>query len=205
MRYRWARTGRFLAGVAPCLASSACASGSRPVPSVTDSAPSLSVMTFNIRYAHTQPPDLWPDRLPVITEMIERRRPDVIGTQEALYHQIRDLETSLPAYAWIGTGRDGGSRGEFMAVFYRRDRVEPLEYDHYWLSDTPALPGSRTWGNSYPRMVTWVRFRDRASGRELLFVNTHLDHEVQHSRERAAALILERLAGTDPGLAVILA
>jgi endonuclease/exonuclease/phosphatase family metal-dependent hydrolase len=161
-------------------------------------------MTFNIRYAHTQPPDLWPDRVPVITEMIERRRPDIIGTQEGLYHQLRDLEKSLPDYAWIGTGRDGGSRGEFMAVFYRKDRVEPLEYDNYWLSDTPGLAGSRTWGNNYPRMVTSVRFRDRVRGGEFIFVNTHLDHEVQRSRERSAALIVERLAANPGGLPVIL-
>jgi len=165
----------------------------------------LSVMTFNIRYAHTQPPDLWPDRLPVMLDVIRRWRPDILGTQEGLYPQLRDLDRGLPEYGWIGLGRDGGSRGEFMAVFYRRDRLEPLEYDHYWLSDTPALPGSHTWGNSLPRMVTWVRFRDRASGRELLYVNTHFDHEVQHSRERAAALIVERLAGTRPDLPVILA
>jgi endonuclease/exonuclease/phosphatase family metal-dependent hydrolase len=161
-------------------------------------------MTFNIRYAHTQPPDLWPDRLPVIREIIERRRLDVIGTQEGLYPQLRDLENSLPNYGWIGTGRDGGSRGEFMAVFYRKDRLEPLEYDHYWLSDTPAIAGSRTWGNNYPRMVTWVRFRDRVNGGEFIFVNTHLDHEVQQSRERSAALILERLASVMPVLPVIL-
>jgi len=161
-------------------------------------------MTFNIRYSHTQPPDLWPDRLPVVVEMLERRRPDIIGTQEGLYHQLRDLERNLPAYGWIGIGRDGGSRGEFMAVFYRKDRLEPLEYDHYWLSDTPAITGSRTWGNNFARMVTSVRFRDRAAGSELLFVNTHLDHEVQHSRERSAALILERLGGTPGDLPVIL-
>lgn len=161
-------------------------------------------MTFNIRYAHTQPPDLWPDRLPVIEQLIERRRPDVIGTQEGLYQQLRDLESSLTDYEWIGIGRDGGSRGEFMAVFYRKDRVEPLEYDHYWLSDTPGIAGSRTWGNNYPRMVTWVRFRDRITRAEFLFVNTHFDHEVQPSRERSAALILDRLAATAPGLPVIL-
>ena len=165
----------------------------------------LNIMTFNVRYAHTRPPNLWPDRLPVVVDVITRWRPDIIGTQEGLYPQLRDLERALPDYGWIGLGRDGGSRGEFMAVFYRRDRLEPLEYDHYWLSDTPALPGSRTWGNSYPRMVTWVRFRERTSGRELLFVNTHLDHEVQHSRERAAALIVERLAPSRADLPVILA
>ena len=192
------RRGAFLAVLLAAAPAAAAAQGAPP-------PDTLSVMTFNIRYAHTQPPDLWPDRLPVMLDVITRRRPDILGTQEGLYHQLRDLERGLPDYAWIGLGRDGGSRGEFMAVFYRRDRLEPLEYDHYWLSDTPALPGSRTWGNNYPRMVTWVRFRERSSGRELLFVNTHLDHEVQVSRERAAALILERLAGSRPDLPVILA
>jgi endonuclease/exonuclease/phosphatase family metal-dependent hydrolase len=161
-------------------------------------------MTFNIRYAHTRPPDLWPDRLPVITDLIQRRRPDIIGTQEGLYHQLRDLESALPDYGWIGIGRDGGSKGEFMAVFYRKDRVEPLEYDHYWLSDTPAIAGSRTWGNNYPRMVTSVKFRDRMNGGEFLFVNTHFDHEVQVSREKSAALILDRLRSAGAGLPVVL-
>ncbi len=196
------RSSRLVAFLAAVMTAGAIARADAQVASRADT---LNVMTFNIRYAHTRPPDLWPDRLPVIVDLITRWRPDIIGTQEGLYPQLRDLERTLPDYAWIGLGRDGGSRGEFMAVFYRRDRLEPLEYDHYWLSDTPALPGSRTWGNNYPRMVTWVRFRERASGRELLFVNTHFDHEVQHSRERAAALIVQRLAGIRPELPIILA
>ena len=173
-------------------------------PGATATVP-LKVMTFNIRYAHTQPPDLWPDRLPVMSEMIQRRRPDVIGTQEGLYPQLIDLQTSLPDYAWIGTGRDGDSKGEFMAVFYRKDRLQPLAYENYWLSDTPAIAGSRTWGNNYPRMVTSVRFRDRVNGGEFLFVNTHFDHEVQNSRDRSAAMIIDQLAATTkPGTQVIL-
>lgn len=164
----------------------------------------LDVMTFNIRYAHTEPPNLWPDRLPVIVELVERRMPDVIGTQEGLYHQLLDLDSALVGYDWIGIGRDGGSRGEFMAVFYRTDRLEPLEYDHYWLSDTPAVAGSKSWGNRYARMVTSVRFRDRASGEEFVFVNTHLDHESQESRERSAALIVERLSSLAADVPLVL-
>ena len=183
----------------------ACTASPRaPESGVRATGAALRVMTFNIRYAHTQPPDLWPDRLPVIDDLVTRHQPHVIGTQEGLYHQIRDLETALPEYAWIGTGRDGGSRGEFMAVFYHRDRLEPLEFDHYWLSDSPLVAGSRTWGNRYARMVTSVRFRDRATGAEFLFVNTHLDHEVQASRERSAALILERLGSTPDSLPIVL-
>src|SRR5688572_7365354 len=120
----------------------ACTGGRVPAAlPVPGTAAPLDVMTFNIRYAHTQPPNLWHDRLPVITDLIERHRPDVIGTQEGLHHQLRDLELRLPDYAWIGTGRDGDSRGEFMAVYYRRERVEPVSYENYWLSDTPSVPG----------------------------------------------------------------
>ena len=60
-----------------------------------------------------------------------------------------------------GSGRDGGSRGEAMQIFYDAKRLDPQEYDHYWLSDTPNVIGSKTWGGCCPRMVTWIRFLDR--------------------------------------------
>jgi endonuclease/exonuclease/phosphatase family metal-dependent hydrolase len=163
----------------------------------------LCVMTFNLRYAHTEPPNLWPDRRPVVRGVIERWAPDLIGIQEGQYGQLTDLKRDLPAYPWIGLGREGGSHGEFMAVFYRRDRFVPLEFDHFWLSATPAVIGSRTWGNRVPRMVSWVRFRDRRTEQELYLLNTHFDHQVQEARERSAELVLERIAGLDATLPLI--
>src|SRR5687768_17566799 len=93
-----------------------------------EEAPSLDVMTFNLRYASPVPPNSWPQRRPVMRELIRKHAPDVIGTQEGVYAQLRDLAADLPEYDWIGLGRDGGSRSEFMAVFYRKDRLEPLEF-----------------------------------------------------------------------------
>lgn len=168
-----------------------------------EEAVELTVMTFNLRYASDRPPNDWPARRPVAQEMLAATSPDLIGTQEGLYRQLLDLEADLPAYRWIGLGREGGSRGEFMAVYYLADRFEPLAYDHFWLSDTPEVIGSATWGNTVRRMVTWVRFRERASGREFYFVNTHFDHQVQESREKSALLLRERLARFEPELPVI--
>lgn len=155
--------------------------------------PELVIATYNLRYAGDPPPNSWPERRPAVKALLDAYRPDVIGTQEGLYHQLKDLATDQPGYDWIGLGRDGGSRGEFMAVFYRRDRLEPLEFDHFWLSDTPHVIASSSWGNAVRRMVTWVRFRDRSTGREFYFWNTHLDHEVQAAREKAAELIRQRI------------
>lgn len=174
------------------------------VASAAESALTLRVMTYNLRFASAQPPHAWPERRPLMRRLLEREAPDVIGTQEGVYPQLRELASDLPAYDWIGLGREGGSRGEFMAVFYRRERLEPVAFEHFWLSDTPELIASKTWGNQFNRMVTRVRFREKATGRELEFWNTHFDHEVEIARQKSAALIRARLALLDPAVPLLL-
>ncbi|MGW5968640.1 endonuclease/exonuclease/phosphatase family protein [Streptomyces sp. NPDC055186] len=165
----------------------------------------LEVMSFNLRFASTAEPHSWASRRPVTRRLLRREQPHVIGTQESLHQQLRDIEADLgPSYDWIGTGRAGGSRDEFMAVLYDTRRLAPLEYDHFWLSDTPYTIASNTWGSAHLRMVTWVRFRDlHAGGREFYVLNTHLDNASQYARERAAALIAERVADLARSLPVI--
>jgi endonuclease/exonuclease/phosphatase family metal-dependent hydrolase len=164
----------------------------------------LRLMTYNLRYATLKGPEAWPDRRPAMKTLLKQYAPDLMGTQEGVYFQLRELASDLPEYDWIGTGRDGGSRGEFMAIFYRRERFEPLAYDHFWLSDTPEVIGSSTWGNPNRRMVTSVHFRDRQTGKEFHLWNTHLDHALQPAREKGAALIQKRLAKLPPSDRVIL-
>ncbi|THC50045.1 endonuclease/exonuclease/phosphatase family protein [Streptomyces sp. A1499] len=158
----------------------------------------LEVMTFNLRFASDKPPHTWAQRRPVTKELLLRAKPHVIGTQEGLYSQLRDIESDLGAdYDWIGTGSGGGSRDEFMAVFYDTKRLAPLEYDHFWLSDTPDVIASNTWGARSIRMATWVRFKDLNTGGELYVLDTHLDHISQNARARSATLIAERVGRLD--------
>jgi endonuclease/exonuclease/phosphatase family metal-dependent hydrolase len=163
----------------------------------------LKVMTYNIRYA-AKDAHPWTKRRPVTAAMINATKPDLIGTQEGLFHQIKEMAFDLPAYDWIGLGRDGGSRGELMAIFYRKERFEPLEYDHFWLSDTPEVMGSSTWGNQNIRMVTWVKFLDRLTNQQFYFWNTHFDHVSQNAREEAAKLIVRRVNALNTKLPIIL-
>jgi endonuclease/exonuclease/phosphatase family metal-dependent hydrolase len=164
----------------------------------------LAVMTYNLRYASQTGANAWPGRRPLIKSLIDAKRPDLIGTQEGLYGQLKDFAADQPDFDWIGLGRDGGSHGEFMAIFYRRARFEPLEYDHFWLSDTPDVIGSSTWGNTNRRMVTWVRFKDRQTSREFHHWNTHLDHALQPAREKGARLIRDRIAKVQPDMPLVL-
>lgn len=164
----------------------------------------LRVMSYNLRYASDVPPNSWEERRPVMRKLLQRKRPDVIGTQEGVYHQLKHIHQDLPGYEWIGLGREGGSKGEFMAVFYNANRLQPQEYDHYWLSDTPEVIGSTSWGNTIPRMVTWVRFLDVKTKKEFYLVNTHFDHVSEEAREKSARLIVERALDFDPELPIVL-
>lgn len=202
----WRRHTRVcaVAGVVLAFSGNPSLAGAQPSPGDGAAAATLTVMTYNLRYASSSAPNAWSVRRPIMREVIQQTAPDVFGTQEGLYAQIKDIAADLPEYAWIGLGRDGGSRGEFMAVFYRTARLEPLAFDHFWLSDTPELIASRTWTTKHRRMVTWVKFLDRRTKREFYLWNTHFDHEVQVAREKSAQLVRERVAAQATTLPVIL-
>ena len=170
----------------------------------------LRLMSFNIRYEN--PGDVgsraWRQRIPAVVRTIRSENPDVLGVQEALHGQAADLWASLPDYEFFGSGReDGGRAGEYSGVFYQRARFERDASDGgtFWLSDTPEKPGSMTWGNEIPRVVTWLRLTDRATARSFYVFNTHWDHRHQGSREKAGGLVATRIASRrHPGDPVVL-
>ena len=144
----------------------------------------LKAMTYNLRYASSESENAWPLRRPIMAELLREKQPDVMGTQEGLLQQLNDLLADLPGYARIGVGREGGDKGEFSAIFYRTNRLEVSDMGNFWLSDTPNVAASTSWGNKLPRMATWAKFHDRTANRDFYFLNTHLDHQSQ-KRPRA--------------------
>ncbi len=92
------------------LAAQAAGGGDSSITQVTRTE--LHVMTFNLRYASDTPPNSWPERRPVVKRLLRQERPQIIGTQEGLYQQLRDIQSDLPSY-YDSIG-EGGSRGEAM-------------------------------------------------------------------------------------------
>jgi endonuclease/exonuclease/phosphatase family metal-dependent hydrolase len=165
----------------------------------------IAVMSFNIRYGTAKDGENeWSRRRTMLFDLVREQDADVIGLQEALDFQIDEITTAVTAYATIGVGRDDGrARGEFAAILFRKSRFRVAEGGTFWLSDTPAVPGSKSWGNNITRICTWARLIDR-DGRGFFVYNVHLDHQSQPSRERSTQLLRERIAArsfvTDPVL-----
>lgn len=170
----------------------------------TGVASSLRVASYNIRFAEEQGPHSWSRRWPRLRDHLRAIAPDILGVQEATPNQMTDLSEMMTDYSWVGEGRDGDGEGECVAIFVRRARLEVVEAEHYWLSDMPDTPGSATWGNHLPRMVTSVRLTDRPSGRTLYVLNTHLDNRSHRVRRRSARLLCSRLDHLESDAPVIL-
>ena len=185
---------RAAAAVLAAVAWLAAASAQTPQNAARPREP-LTVMSFNIRYGTANDGENhWKQRREFLLDVTREAGADLIGLQEALDGQIRELLEALPHYAVVGVGRDDGrTRGEYAAILYRRDRFRVSDAGTFWFSDTPEVIASRSWGNSITRICTWARFVDR-DGRAFWHYNVHLDHQSQPSRERSTALLAERIA-----------
>jgi endonuclease/exonuclease/phosphatase family metal-dependent hydrolase len=154
----------------------------------------LTVMSFNIRYGTAKDGENhWTARRELLFEIIREQDADLVGLQEALASQIDEIVAAVPAYAVVGVGRDDAAKkGEYSAILFRKDRLQLAEAGTFWFSDTPTVPGSRSWGNNVTRISSWARFIDR-DGRGFYHFNLHLDHESQPSREQSTALLRQRI------------
>lgn len=167
--------------------------------------PELNVMSFNMRYDNPEDGENnWQYRRERVARVIAANDVDLFGAQELLVGQLNDLKGLLPGYAEVGVGReDGAEAGEFNPVFYRTDRFELLDWGTFWLSETPEVAGSKGWNGACERLATWTVLRDR-DGRELFFINTHLDHMGEVARREGVSLLLGRIDSLSGGRPVVL-
>ncbi|MHC4178531.1 MAG: endonuclease/exonuclease/phosphatase family protein, partial [Planctomycetota bacterium] len=158
----------------------------------------VKAMTFNIRYGTANDgPDRWSQRREMVVEVIRRFDGDFVGIQEALPGQITYLRESLPTYRAISRSRQvDPQQGEAVPLLYRhgRWRLDETQQGTFWLSDTPEVPASATWGNTIPRIATWGRFVEKKTGRAAYVYNVHFDHRSEPSRQKSAILLAKRIA-----------
>lgn len=156
----------------------------------------LNVMSFNIRYGTANDDEnSWPNRNHLVMRVFEDRQASIVGVQEALAFQLNEITQAHPHYGVIGVGRDDGkTKGEYAAILYDTRAFAVDASGTFWLSDTPEIVASKSWGNSITRICSWARLIDRDSGAAVYVFNAHYDHRSQESREESSRLILDRIA-----------
>lgn len=165
----------------------------------------LNIMSFNIRYDNPEDGENnWQYRKDIAAEIVKSYDIDLLGTQEVLVNQLKDLEDRLTEYVSLGVGReDGVHKGEHSSIFYKKSRFEQLDYGNFWLSETPDTV-SVGWDAALERIATWVKLKDKESGVQFLFMNVHLDHVGQEARANSIKLLLDNISKYGKDLPVIL-
>jgi len=164
---------------------------SHPMP---ETGVNLHIMSFNIRCGTAKDgKNHWMFRRSLVHEILNYYRPDVLGLQEALDFQIAALHTMLPGFKTVGVGNLGGSKGLHSVIFYDSARFVLSADGTFWFSDTPAIPGSKGWGNIIPRTCTWVRLIDKETEQAFYFYNVHLDHLSLRSRKKSVVFLTKHI------------
>ena len=161
----------------------------------------LRVGSYNIRNASGDKgtENAWDARKADLAALIRSLDLDALGLQEVQPEQADYLRESLPGYAMIGVHRDDGARkGEASPVFYRQDHFEAMASGTFWLSLTPDVPGSMSWGTECTRICSWALLKDRATGLCFCFCNTHTDHVSAEARREGMLLIIRRMKEFSP-------
>jgi len=153
----------------------------------------IDIMSFNIRLDRDDGINSWKYRMPIVQSYLNQTSPDIIGFQEPLENQVKDLEEMLDAYEWVGDGRNEDRRGEACPVFFKKEVFTLLNHDTFWVSETPHLPGSIGPGANLPRIVTWVELKHNDSGKIVFFFNTHFSHVSPDARKLATQIMSSKM------------
>lgn len=166
----------------------------------------LNVMTFNIRLDHAgDGSNNWQYRKDVAAKVVTLYDVDIMGGQEVLNNQLKDLLERLPGYSAIGVGRDDGiDRGEFSPLIYKNNRFSEEKSGTFWISETPDVAGKMGWDAACNRVASWAILKDKKSGKRIFAINTHLDHMGLTARREGANLLINKINELANGLPVVL-
>lgn len=152
----------------------------------------LKVISFNIRHCNDPEGNSVAERAPRLYEVISKYSPDVMGFQELRTQWEPYLEEYFKnEYEMFNKYRAGAQDHEAAPIFWRRDKFECLKTGYFWLSDTPECE-SCGWDEVFNawRMCEYVVLKERESGKQFVFINTHFGFG-DNCQRKSADLIFE--------------
>ena len=174
------------------------------------------VMSCNVRITGLEddapfPERRWENRRDLCVNTILKRKPDFFCMQEVIYDSYEYFKQKCKgytSYGFAGPEMDPYTSGYHFigknVIFFRTDRFELMDAGCYWLSDTPLVGGSMSWGTTRARHCNWVRLRDKSTGKQIRVIDTHLDHKVDEARRKQIKMVLDECSQYNPEMPQVL-
>ena len=132
---------------------------------------SLNVMTYNILFDMNKEGRESNCRVRMVETILENDV-DVLGTQEDNKDNENRFVEKLKTYSCYKGGKEEND-GNY--IYWKTDKFNVIKKGFYYLSDTPEKKSKYDGSNQY-RTMTYVVLEENETGRQFLFVNTHLDY-----------------------------
>ena len=154
----------------------------------------LVFLTYNIKLDFPKDgKNSWTNRKTFMVRQLQFYEPDIFGVQEAMPNQMKDLDSLLNDYNFVGVGRDdGNNQGEYSAIFYKSDQFKVLNTSTFWLSETPGKV-SIGWDAVCNRVCSYALFENKNTNKQFYVFNTHFDHIGVEARKNSAVLIIQKI------------
>ena len=130
---------------------------------------SFNVMTYNILMDMNKSGRPSDARIRMVKTILNNDV-DVLGTQEDGSEHSKYFVENLKKYDIYRGYSDSGDY-----IYWRKDKFDSLAEGYYFLSDTPEERSKYSDSNQY-RTMTYVILKEKQTGKQFLFVNTHLDY-----------------------------
>ena len=169
----------------------------------------IRVMTFNVKVDIEEAPSVWQERKDLCATVVKDAMPDIVGFQETSPNQLAFFQGVLSGYGTVGNLKLTPEELDYLGarfppvkqfgiktytdaiLMYREDAYEKLDEGYWWQSPTPEKL-SVGFGNFFPRIAVWARLKHKATGRELVVVDTHFDN-TSPAQEHMAKLSHEQI------------
>ena len=135
----------------------------------------------------------WFYRADLLLSDIADQKPGIIGFQEATRWQYDYLVDTLQGYDSVIDYRDNSPLSEGCPIFYNEALYTLKDKGSFWLSETPEVM-SKDWGSQCYRICSYVILTEKASDRDFVVFNTHLDHVSDEARIKGIAVVLDKIA-----------
>ncbi|MGM9749205.1 MAG: hypothetical protein ACI3ZN_10420, partial [Candidatus Cryptobacteroides sp.] len=87
----------------------------------------------------------WAVRKDRLVKSIKDNAMDIFAAEEVDTTIFREIPGMVEDYGWLvfsPYSEDGSGSIKSQAIVYRKDKLEPLEFNHFWLSPTPEKMSS---------------------------------------------------------------
>lgn len=160
----------------------------------TETTNEIRIMNYNVRCL--SPLDLgkknWFYRADLLMDSIEAAAPSIVGFQEVTSWQYDYLVETMPGFDSIITYREDTINAEGCPIFYQTELYTLIDKGSFWLSETPEVM-SKDWGAAHYRICSYVILQEKATEKEFVVFNTHLDHVSDEARIKGIQVVLDKI------------